>query len=317
MMQRTYLVGAGRLRNAWSAQRNRSVSPVDYQRCCSCCSRQALPSTAWPRFRGHASRAARATPRVVCPSTWPARSSPSTRFAASSIWLRCTNCPYRRGRATRDAARALRRIRARVHECVITSDRSASARWAGRESARAGLTEDDAIQYWFTDIARPDSLPTKCGHSWSRPGQLTPRPRDRCARWRAGDRLPTEQRLPRRFLRRTTRRPGASRAAPPRRPPALRADGGAVLPVGTGSYSRSPAGIPGGRTGSRNLGRDRPVLRRSLFPAAARPGRRRGKAWAPAHATPWTDHRTRLAQHGQIWARDNLTCFHTPAVDWR
>jgi hexosaminidase len=40
------------------------------------------------------------------------------------------------------------------------------------------------------------------------------------------------------------------------------------------------------------------------------------KAWAPAHATPWTDHRIRLAQHGQIWAQDDLTYFNTPAVEW-
>jgi hexosaminidase len=41
------------------------------------------------------------------------------------------------------------------------------------------------------------------------------------------------------------------------------------------------------------------------------------KAWSPPQAASWTDHRDRLARHARLWAQDDLTYFRAAAVDWR
>jgi hexosaminidase len=40
------------------------------------------------------------------------------------------------------------------------------------------------------------------------------------------------------------------------------------------------------------------------------------RAWSAPQAATWTEHRSRLARHGRLWAQDNLTYFRTSAVDW-
>jgi hexosaminidase len=40
------------------------------------------------------------------------------------------------------------------------------------------------------------------------------------------------------------------------------------------------------------------------------------KAWSNPRVATWTDHRDRLARHGQLWAQDGLTYFRTSTVDW-
>jgi hexosaminidase len=40
------------------------------------------------------------------------------------------------------------------------------------------------------------------------------------------------------------------------------------------------------------------------------------KAWSDPRVATWTDHRDRLARHGQLWTEDGLTHFRTSAVDW-
>jgi len=40
------------------------------------------------------------------------------------------------------------------------------------------------------------------------------------------------------------------------------------------------------------------------------------KAWSNPRIATWTDHRDSLAQHGRLWAQDDLTYFRTSTVDW-
>jgi hexosaminidase len=40
------------------------------------------------------------------------------------------------------------------------------------------------------------------------------------------------------------------------------------------------------------------------------------KAWSAPQVATWSDYRDRLARHGQLWAQDGLTYFHTSTVDW-
>jgi hexosaminidase len=41
------------------------------------------------------------------------------------------------------------------------------------------------------------------------------------------------------------------------------------------------------------------------------------RAWSQPQAGGWSDHREHLAWHGRLWAQDDLGYFRTSAVDWR
>jgi hexosaminidase len=40
------------------------------------------------------------------------------------------------------------------------------------------------------------------------------------------------------------------------------------------------------------------------------------KGWSDPQVRTWTDHRDRLASHGQLWAQEGLTYFRYSMVNW-
>ena len=187
-----------------------------------------------------------------------------------------------------------------------------------QESARAGLGPGDIIQYWFTDVALPASLPPEVraqmdadlasshhdietavaasvavivsplSHCYldvpyaepsADPGQA-----DR--QGHAGLRLYSPKTVEESFGWEPGQALGPGRAAQ-------------VAGVEAAIWAETITSFD-----------DLTFLLLPRLPGVAH------KAWSDPQAGTWTDHRDRLARHGQLWAQDNLTYFHASTVDW-
>jgi hexosaminidase len=187
-----------------------------------------------------------------------------------------------------------------------------------QESARAGLAPDDVIQYWYTEIALPASLPPE-------------------VRAQAGANLA--------LSRRDVETAVAASVpvivsplshcyfdVPYAEPSADPAQAERQGRVGLRLYSPKTVAESFDWEPAEALGRARAAhvggveaaiwaetisdfddLSFLLLPRLAGVAH---KAWSDPQVATWTDHRDRLARHGRLWAQDDLTYFRTSTVDW-
>jgi hexosaminidase len=187
-----------------------------------------------------------------------------------------------------------------------------------QECARAGLGSDDIIQYWFTDIALPPSLPPQV-RAWmdadlalsrrgveaavaaSAPVIVSPLshcyldvpyaepsadPMQADRQGRLGLRLYAPQTVAESFDWEPAEALGPGRAAQ-------------IAGIEAAIWAESITGFD-----------DLSFLLLPRLPGVAHQG------WSAPHLASWTAHRDRLAQHGRLWAQDDLTYFRTSTVDW-
>jgi hexosaminidase len=184
-----------------------------------------------------------------------------------------------------------------------------------QETARAGLGPDDVIQYWFTDVALPASLPPQVRAQMD--ADLAMSRRD--VETAAAAAVPViVSPLSHCYL-----------DVPYAEPPADPAQADRQGRVGLRLYApQTVAGSFGWEPGETlGPGRDAQVagveaaiwaetisgfddLSFLLLPRLAGIAHR---AWSVPEATDWTGHRDRLARHGRLWAQDDLTYFHLPS----
>jgi hexosaminidase len=187
-----------------------------------------------------------------------------------------------------------------------------------QESARAGLGPDDVIQYWFSDIALPASLPLEVRAQMDADVAMSRRdvetavaasvpvivsPLSHCyldvpyaepsadpgqaeRQGRVGLRLYSPKTVAESFDWESTEALGPGRAAH-------------VAGVEAAIWAETIS--------------DFDDLCFLLLPRLAGVAH---KAWSDPQVATWTDHRDRLARHGRLWAQDGLTYFHTSTVDW-
>jgi hexosaminidase len=202
----------------------------------------------------------------------------------------------------------------RVRELV----RSQGKRPLGwQESARAGLGADDVIQYWFTDIALPPSLPAALR---ARLDADMARSRQDVETAIAASAAVIVSPLSHCYLDVPYADPPADPAQADRQARA----GLRVYPPRTvaDSFDWEPAHALGPERGDRVAGVEAAVWSETirgfddltflLLPRLAGVAQR---AWAPS-PTSWSDHRARLAHHARLWDQDLLTWFRASTVDW-
>jgi hexosaminidase len=187
-----------------------------------------------------------------------------------------------------------------------------------QESARAGLGPDDVIQYWYTQIALPPSLPpevraqaeanvamsrrdVEAAVTASVPVIVSPLshcyfdvpyaepsadPGQAQRQGRVGQRVYSPRTVAESFDWEPAEALGPGRAAHV---------GGVEAAIWAETIS------------------DFDDLSFLLLPRLAGVAH---KAWSDPQPASWTDHRDRLAWHGRLWAQDDLTYFRTSTVDW-
>ncbi len=186
-----------------------------------------------------------------------------------------------------------------------------------QESARAGVGPDDVIQYWFADIPVPPNLPPEVQTRLDADLALS-RSDVEAAITAAAPVIVSP--LGHCYLDVPYAEPTADPAQAERqRRLGLRLYQRTTVaetfdwnPDGTLGPDRAPlvAGVEAAIWAETI--RDADDLTFLLLPRL--PGIAQ-KAWGDP-ATPWTDHRTRLAHHGRLWAQDGLTYFRSSAIDW-
>jgi len=202
----------------------------------------------------------------------------------------------------------------RVREMV----RSLGKRPLGwQESARAGLGAGDVIQYWFTEIALPPSLPAEL--------------RARLDADMAASRQDIETALAASAAVIVSPLSHCYLDVPYADPPADPAQAGLQARLGLRVYPRKtvaasfdwePSQVLGPDRAGRVAGVEAAVWSETItgfddltflllprLPGIAQ------RAWTPTPTT-WPDHRARLAHHGRLWDQDGLTWFRTSTVDW-
>src|SRR5262249_6900414 len=188
-----------------------------------------------------------------------------------------------------------------------------------QESARAGLATDDIIQYWFTDLGLPDSVPAEVRESVEADLALSRRDieaaeaasapvivspvshcyldvpyRDAPEDDAQADR---QRKLGLRFYpRKTVEQSFGWEPAE-----ALGAGRGALVAgVEAAFWAESIANFD-----------DVTFLLLPRLPGVAQ------RAWSQPEVTTWSDHRDRLAWHAGLWEQDDLTYFRASTIDWR
>jgi hexosaminidase len=202
----------------------------------------------------------------------------------------------------------------RVREIV----RSIGRRPLGwQESARAGLDAADVVQYWFTGIALPPSLPPEVRARMDADLALSGRDVETAV---AASAPVIVSPLSHCYLDVPYAEPSADAAQAARQGRVgLRFYAPRTVEE---SFHWEPADALGAGRGAHVAGVEAAVWAETIsgfddlsflllprLPGVAH------KAWS-ARATSWTDHRDRLARHGRLWAQDDLTYFRTTTVDW-
>ena len=187
-----------------------------------------------------------------------------------------------------------------------------------QESARAGLGQDDIVQYWLTDIALPASLPPEVRAEMDTDLGLSRRDLETAA---AASVPVIASPLSHCYLDVPYAEPSADAGQADRQArlglrlysPQTVAEsfgwepGEALGPARTAQV----AGVEAAIWAETISGFD--DLSFLLLPRLAGIAYR---AWSPARQADWTDYRDRLARHGRLWAQDDLMYFRTSAVDW-
>jgi hexosaminidase len=189
-----------------------------------------------------------------------------------------------------------------------------------QESARAGLGTDDVIQYWFSDIALPASVPARVRARLD--ADLARSRQDVDAAVAASVPVIVSP-LSHCYLDVPYAEPPDEPAQEDRR----RRVGLRLYPRRTveAAFDWEPAAVLGPGRSAHVAGVEATVWAETIsgfddlcflllprLPGVAQ------RAWGAAgRPVAWPDHRARLARHGALWAQDDLTYFRTSAVDWR
>jgi hexosaminidase len=187
-----------------------------------------------------------------------------------------------------------------------------------QESARAGLGPDDIIQYWFTGVALPASMPPEVRSQMD--ADLARSRRDLRAAVAASVPVIVSP-LGNCYLDVPYAEPSADAAQAGRQGRAgLRLYAPATVAA---SFGWEPAETLGPGGAAQVAGVEAAIWAETIadfddltflllprLPGVAH------KAWSSPQSAAWADHRDRLARHGRLWAQDNLTYFRTSAVDW-
>jgi hexosaminidase len=187
-----------------------------------------------------------------------------------------------------------------------------------QESARAGLGPDDIIQYWFTDIALPASLPLEVRAKLE--ADLASSHRDVETAVAAAVPVIVSP-LSHCYL-----------DVPYAEPPADPAQEGRRHRLGLRVYSPmtveesfgwEPAEALGPGRAAQVAGVEAAIWAETIsgfddltFLLLPRLLGVAHRAWSPPQAATWADHRDRLAWHGRLWTQEGLTYFRSSTINW-
>jgi hexosaminidase len=188
-----------------------------------------------------------------------------------------------------------------------------------QESARAGLGPDDIIQYWFTDIALPASLPPQARAQMDADLALSRRDVETAAEASVPVIVSP---LSHCYLDVPYAEPSADPAQADRQ---ARAGLRLYAPKTVAeSFEWEPGEALGPGRAAQVAGIEAAIWAETIdsfddlsFLLLPRLAGVAHKAWSAPQAASWADHRDRLARHGRLWAQDNLTYSRTSTVDWR
>jgi hexosaminidase len=189
---------------------------------------------------------------------------------------------------------------------------------AWQESARAGLGPDDVIQYWFSDIALPASLPPE--FRAQRDADVAMSRRDVETAVAASVPVVVSP-LSHCYL-------DVPYAEPSADPGQAERQGRVGLRLYSPktvaeSFDWEPAEALGPGRAAHVAGVEAAIWAETIsdfddlcFLLLPRLAGVAHKAWGGPEVATWTDHRDRLARHGRLWAQDGLTYFRAPTVGW-
>ena len=187
-----------------------------------------------------------------------------------------------------------------------------------QESARAGLGSDDIIQYWFTDIALPASLPPQVRAQMDTDLALSRRDVQTAV---AASVPVIVSPLSHCYL-------DVPYAEPPADPAQADRQGRVGLRLYAPqtvaeSFDWEPAEALGPGRAAQVAGIEAAIWAETIsgfddlsFLLLPRLVGIAHKAWSDPQLASWTGHRDRLARHGRLWVQDDLTYFRTCTVDW-
>jgi hexosaminidase len=187
-----------------------------------------------------------------------------------------------------------------------------------QESARAGLGSDDIIQYWFTDIALPASLPP----------QVRAQMDADLARSRRDVETAVTASVPVIVSPLSHCYFDVPYAGPSADPAQADRQGRVGLRLYAPktvaeSFAWEPAEVLGPGRAAQVAGVEAAIWAETIsdfddlsFLLLPRLAGVAHKAWSAPQPGDWAGHRDRLARHGRLWAQDDLTYFRTSAVDW-
>jgi hexosaminidase len=187
-----------------------------------------------------------------------------------------------------------------------------------QETARAGLSPDDIVQYWFTDIALPPSLPPQIRALMD--AELAKSRRDVEAIVAAS--VPAiVSPLSHCYLDVPYAEPSADPGQADRQARlGLRVYAPQTLAE---SFDWEPAEALGPGRAGQVAGIEAAIWAETIsdvddltFLLLPRLAGLAHKAWSTPQPAGWADHRDRLASHGRLWDQDDLTYFRSSTVDW-
>ncbi|MGH9291056.1 MAG: family 20 glycosylhydrolase [Acidimicrobiales bacterium] len=186
-----------------------------------------------------------------------------------------------------------------------------------QESARAGLDAHDTIQYWFTDIALPASLPREVRDQMD--ADLAMSRRDVETAIRASTPVIVSP-LSHCYLDVPYAEPSADPTQADRQ---SRVGLWLYSPLTLEkSFDWEPADALGPGRAEQVAGVEAAIWAETIsnfddlsFLLLPRLPGIAHKAWSTPDTT-WTDHRDRLARHDNLWAQDHLTYFRASTINW-
>jgi len=187
-----------------------------------------------------------------------------------------------------------------------------------QETARAGLGPDDVIQYWFSGIALPASLPPRVRAQMDADLAMSRRDVETAA---AASVPVIVSPLSHCYLDVPYAEPSDDPAQAGRQGRVgLRLYGPQTV---AGSFGWEPGETLGPGRDAQVAGVEAAIWAETisgfddlsflLLPRLAGVAHR---AWSAPQVTDWAGHRDRLARHGRLWTQDGLTWFRASTVDW-
>jgi hexosaminidase len=188
-----------------------------------------------------------------------------------------------------------------------------------QESARAGLSPDDILQYWYTEIALAPGLPPEVRTQAEANVALSHRDIETAA---ATATPMIVSPLSHCYFDVPYAEPSADPAQAERQG---RVGLRLYAPVTIeDSFDWVPADVLGANRAAQVAGVEAAIWAETIsnfddlsflllprLPGVAH------KAWSAPEVGAWADHRESLAHHGRLWEQDDLMCFRSSTVNWR